>query len=135
MSVIRDIRRALAETLSNGGLNCEEYEEFTLPRTPCATLMLENARVTEWDQQYGFGSIQFKLRNYHSFGGSARTVDQNLDDDMTTILVLLGADRTLNGRVIDVEITSVNRYYDSAPQPRYGWCEWILEVTPYANRG
>lgn len=134
-NVIQTIRAALAETITRSGINCTEFEEFDLPRTPCATIMLDTGTVNEWDQQYGWKNLQFKVRNYHSFGASARTVDKNLDEDMTTILNALGQDRTLDGRVIDTEILGFNRLYDNNPQPRYAWCEWRIEVTPYANAG
>jgi hypothetical protein len=134
-NVIIGIRVALAETITRSGINCTEYEEFDLPRTPCATIQLETGTVNNYDQQYGWKTLIFRVRNYHTFGASSRVLDRNLDEDMTTIIQILGQDRTLNGRVIDTEILSFTRMYDANPQPRYGWCDWRIEVTPYANAG
>ena len=134
-SLIRTVRFAICETITRAGLKCEPYEEFTLPRTPVATLLFETASITEWDQKFGWETITYRLRNYHSFGGSARKVDEALDADMRVIINALGEDRTLDGRVVDIKVISVNRYYDVSPAPKYGWGEWLLEVTPYANLG
>jgi hypothetical protein len=137
MSSISVVRTAIATIVTTSGITCYEYEDFELPKMPCATITMTGAQVEErgWTQGFGWGVLEFTLRNYVSLGGNAKTADTLLDGDMVAILTALGDDRTLGGKVTDIRVEQVERFYELAPAPRYAWCEWRLHVQPFPNIG
>jgi hypothetical protein len=137
---IPTIRTALKTRLEASGItgiNVADYEDFQLPQMPCATIVMRSGNVGElYDQQFGFGDITFIVRNYRALDGSARVADTNLDADIASILSILGADRTLGGKVIDTIVNSVQRFYDvDSGKPKYVWAEWDITIIPFANAG
>lgn len=133
--VILACKTAVSTAMTNAGIPTFNYSTVELPNNPpVATLTTDGLTLRRFDQTVGIATVKLLMEVYHLLEGNAATAQANADAAVATTIVALGADPTLGGSVVSVDLgDEPGQHFETRPGANYVVWTWSVEVEPFAN--
>lgn len=133
-TAIQSARTAICTPVIAAGLKCYEYESMDVPTQLAGELALDDFDCSiAPDQRIIYTRLAFTLRVYQPMSGNMNAALAYLDASMALVLVALGADVTLGGKVTNTSVGGGDIGYERyASGAMAALASFRVEVYPFA---